>query len=219
MMRRDAGEVCKNGTVRRNHGGEKEAFSMNGNLAYKLEPKEEIVGGRVVMMAPATVNHGRVCGNIYGIFRNYLIGRRCEPFPDGVGLCLEEDAEEYQPDGMVVCDPEKVKARGVVGAPDLVVEVLSPSTAKNDRGHKMNAYEKHGVREYWIVSPDALTLEQYVLEDGRFVLRDVYHRYTAAELADMKEKERADVVMEFQCSLFADLTIRLEDVFGRVVVG
>ena len=192
---------------------------MNGNLAYKLEPHEEIINGKVVMMAPVRVNHGRVTRNISRIFDQYLAGRKCEYFPDSVGLFLEDDKEEYEPDGMVVCDPDKVKDKGIVGAPDLVIEVLSPSTAKNDRGHKKDIYERHGVREYWIVSPTDLTIEQYVLEDGKFVLWDVYHKYSASWLADMDEDERAAVVTEFKCSLFDDLVISLDEVFGRVVVG
>ena len=194
---------------------------IDGNLAYKLDCSsdlywEEVIDGKVVMMAPARVNHHRVSGNIYRIFSSFLKGRKCEPFQDGVGVILS-DTEQYIPDMMVVCDPDKVQDKGVVGAPDLVVEVLSPGTAKNDRGHKKDVYERYGVREYWIVNPADLTVEQYVLTDGKFVLREVYHKYTASWLADMKEEERAAVVTEFHCTLFDDLTIRLDDIFGRVV--
>ena len=192
--------------------------SINGNLAYEMEPEEEIIGGKVVMMAPATLNHNRIVRNISRIFDTYLQGRMCEYFTDGAGLYLEEDAEEYKPDGMIVCDPDKVGDDGVYGAPDLVLEVLSPGTARNDRGRKRDVYEKHGVREYWIVNPLDMSVEQYVLENGRFVLWDVYHKYTAAALDAMKEKDRAKVVTEFKCSLFPDLTIRLDDIFGRVVI-
>ena len=191
---------------------------MNGNLAYKLEPQEEIIGGKVVMMAPATINHTRITRNISRIFDSFLQNRPCEYFPDGAGLYLSEDEDEYQPDGMVVCDPDKVTDDGIFGAPDLVVEVLSPSTARYDRGHKMKVYEKYGVREYWIVNPLDLCVEQYVLQDGAFVLWDVYHKYAPSALERMKEKERAEVVTEFRCSLFDDLVIRLDDVFGRVIV-
>ena len=190
---------------------------MQSNLAYKLEPREEIIGGRVVMMATPTSNHNRVAGNIYRIFANYLEGKKCEPFPDREGLYLEEDKEEYQPDGMVVCDPEKVRPDGVHGAPDLVVEVLSPGTGRYDRGRKKIIYEKHGVREYWIVDPESQSVEQYVLENGEFVLRDVFQQYPDFMLKRMKEDERSAVVTEFRCSLFDDLTIRLEDIFYRVI--
>ena len=190
---------------------------MNGNLAYRLEQPEEVIGGKLVMMAAPSMNHYRVSGNIYHLFRNYLEGRPCEPFPDGAALYLEEDTEEYRPDGMVVCDPEKTGDDGVHGAPDLVVEVLSPSTARYDRGHKKDVYEKHGVREYWLVNPTDRSVEQYILENGHFVLRGMYYaHYPEYLLRRMGEAERAELATEFTCGLFPDLTIRLEDVFHRV---
>ena len=189
---------------------------MNTNLAYKEEPREEIIGGRIVMMATPTSNHNRIAGNVYTLFSNFLRGHSCEPFSDREGLYLEDDKEEYQPDMMVVCDPEKVSEKGVFGAPDLVVEVLSRSTAWYDRGHKKDIYEKHGVKEYWIIDPIRLSVEQYVLEGGRFILHGVYHKYLPEALADMSDKERLTVVDSFQCSLFDTLTVQLDDVFSRV---
>ena len=188
---------------------------MNGNLAYELEPEEEIIGGKVVMMASPSLKRIFISGNIYRIFASYLHGRQCIPIPDGAALFLDE-GEEYKPDMMVVCDPNKLQKKGVYGAPDLVVEVLSPGTARNDRGHKKNAYERCGVREYWIVNPADMSIEQYVLENDKFVLCDVYTHYLPADLEDMTDEEKAAVVTEFKCSLFSDLTIRLEDIFYRV---
>ena len=194
---------------------------METNLAYKLEEEREteIIGGKAVMMASPSLNHNRVAGNIHTIFDVYLDGRPCEPFQDGASLYLEDDAQEYKPDMMVVCDPEKSQLDGVYGAPDLVVEVLSPSTARNDKGRKKEMYEQHGVREYWIVSPAEQSVEQYVLENGKFVLRGVYSRYPAFMLKRMTDEEKAAVVTEFQCAIFGDLTVRLDAVFKRVVPG
>ena len=189
---------------------------MNGNLAYREEPRAEIIGGRIVMMASPVTNHILTAGNLYTIFSVYLRGKNCTPFPDGETLFLDK-GEEYKPDMMVVCDPDKIGRKGVYGAPDLVVEVLSPGTARYDRGHKKSMYEKHGIREYWIVNPADRSVEQYVLEDGSFVLHDVYTRYLPADLDDMTEEEKAAVVTEFKCTLFDDLTIRLEDIFYRVM--
>ena len=192
---------------------------MNGNLAYKLEPQEEIIGGKVVMMATPTSNHNRVTRNLSNIFGNFLKGHTCEYFSDREALFLEEDMEEYQPDGMVICDQSKVRDKGVFGAPDLVVEVLSPSTAGYDRRHKKEVYEKHGVREYWIVNPADRSVEQHILENGLFVLQGVYSLYPDFMLEDMRLEERAALVTEFRCSLFEDLSIRLVDVFDRVTPG
>lgn len=98
---------------------------MNGNLAYKGDWREELIGGKIVMMSPAATNHNRISGNIYGIFWSYLKGKKCVPFGDGEKVFLTE-TDHYVPDFMVVCDRDKIKPDGVHGAPDLVVEILSP---------------------------------------------------------------------------------------------
>ncbi len=187
-----------------------------GNLAFQEAWREERIGGKFVMLSAPSTSHNRVSGNIHSIFDRFLRGRKCEYFPDGEALYLEEGMEEYQPDGMVVCDPDKVKEDGIHGAPDLVVEVLSPSTGRYDRGHKMRVYEKHGVREYWIVSPVERSVEQYVLEEGRLVLRNAYFQYPDFLLKHMKEEEIAAIPTEFHCTLFDELSIPIEEIFYRV---
>ncbi len=114
---------------------------------------------------------------------------------------------------MVICDRSKIKPNGVHGAPDLVVEVLSPGTAKNDRTYKKEVYAQCGVREYWIVSIGDKSIEQYFPENGQFVLHEIYMLHPDWELASMSAEERAAVVTHFKCSLFDDLDISLEDVF------
>lgn len=189
---------------------------MNTNLAYQDYPAEELIGGKFVAMSPSpAINHNRVIGNIYRIFAHYLNGRRCEPFADGVDVYLTEE-DRFIPDMMVVCDPDKVKADGVYGAPDLVVEVLSPSTAKNDKWYKKNAYEASGVPEYWIVNPADCSIEVYRLQNGGYVLDNLYTYYRQAEWDDLTEEERARLVTEFKCHLYDDFTIRLEDIFGDI---
>ena len=189
---------------------------MNTNLAYQDDyGREELIGGEVVMMSPASTNHNRIAGDIFKIFSIYLEGRTCEPFSDGMDVYLTEE-DHFIPDMMVVCDPEKVQWNGVFGAPDLVVEVLSPSTGRTDRGRTMRVYGQCGVREYWIVSPNERSVEQYFLQDGQLVLNDIYTLLPDYMLESMKDEERAQVVTEFKCSLFDDLVISLEDVFARV---
>ncbi len=118
---------------------------------------------------------------------------------------------------MVVCDPDKVKYDGVHGAPDLVVEVLSPSTMKRDKTYKKDVYEKCGVREYWIVDPANRSVEQYILEEGRFVMRDLYVIYEDYVLDSMSEEKKASIVTEFKCSLSDEPVLKLEDIFARIV--
>ena len=190
---------------------------MNTNLAFQEEAWEELLDGRSVAMSPRpSPNHNRVAFNIARIFANYLDGRTCEALADGTDLYLDEE-NRFIPDMMVVCDPGQIGEDGVHGAPALVVEVLFSSTAKNDRGHKKDAYEKSGVREYWLVEPGSKTVEQYLLEGGKFVLQEVYAVYPEAMLAKMRPEERRAVKEAFQCSLYEDLNIRLEDVFRRVM--
>ena len=192
---------------------------MQTNLAYQSEEEswDELIGGKLVTLSPRPmVNHNFVAGNIYIIFANYLHGKNYTPFVCGTDLYLEE-GERYVPDCMVVCDRNKIRANGVHGAPDLVVEVLSPSTAARDKSHKKRVYERCGVREYWIVSPVERSVEQYVLEEGQFVLRDVYSIYPEAYLEKFTPEEQARIPREFRCSLFDDLVIRLEDVFYNLI--
>ena len=189
----------------------------DGNLAYQIEPETEIIGGKVVMMASPTTNHITIGFNLSRLFGNYLDDKPCRVYPDGTTLFLEDSREEYKPDMMIVCDPDKIRRNGIHGAPDLAVEILSPKTARHDRGRKMKAYERNGVREYWIVDPVNRSIEQYILEDGAFVLRDIYTQYTEETFGDLTDAEKAAVVTEFQCSLFDDLNIRLKDVFAHLI--
>ena len=140
-------------------------------------------------------------------------GKNCIPFSDGLLVHLTDD-NKFVPDMMVVCDRSKIKSDGVHGAPDLVVEVLSPSTAKDDRTRKKEVYEACGVPEYWLVSPTDKSIEVYLLESGKYILHDVYTVRPDWVLAQMTDEERSAVVTEFKCHLYDDLLIRLDDIFG-----
>ncbi len=189
---------------------------MNQNLAYQEECREELMDGMLVAMSPATTNHNRVSGMIYYIFQSYLKGKRCVPFPDGETVILSPK-DHFVPDVMVVCDRDKIKATGVYGAPDLVVEVLSPSTAKRDRGYKKNAYESAGVPEYWLVNPADRSVEVYRLAEGHYVLDNVYSIFPDWMLETMTEEEKAEIVTAFKCHLYDDLLISLEDIFSGLI--
>ena len=188
------------------------------NLAYNdVEAKrqtERIHG--VTMMAPSPdIAHIGIAGNIYAIFRNYLRNKRCRTFPDGTEVHLDEDTTLI-PDAMIVCNRDLIKRRGIFGAPDLVVEVLSRSTAKYDRGVKKDIYEKYGVREYWIVNPSAKSIEVYHLTNGSFVLDNVYTACSDAEWDDMTEEEREKVQLSLKVSLYDDFLIDVNEVFEDI---
>lgn len=191
---------------------------MDTNLAYQYEDyqRSELVGGKLVMMSPAATNHVLISNNISYLFTHYLKGKPCTPIADGVTVYLTEK-DHFVPDFMVVCDRDKLKGDGVHGAPDLVVEVLSPSTVKRDRTHKKDIYGRCGVREYWLVSPADKTIEVYRNTGTELVLHDAYSIYPDWMLPRLTESERAAVVTHFQCSLFDDLDISLDDIFSGLL--
>ncbi len=188
-------------------------MAINDNLAYQEEPLYEILDGKVLAMSPAAPRHNRIAGNIFLIFGNYLKKKKCVPFGDGTAVYLDEQ-NRFIPDFMVVCDRSKIQSKWVYGAPDLLVEILSPSTARNDRMRKKDVYAASGVPEYWIVSPEEQSIEVYLLRDGAYTLDNLYAYCSDEDQADMTEAEKAGLTAEFKCHLFDDLTIRLEDIFG-----
>lgn len=189
---------------------------MNDNLAYKDERREELIDGKIVMLASPSINHSQIAYNIARKFGDYLDGKPCRYFPDGVTVELSND-DHFVPDGMVVCDPSKIGRNVISGAPDLVIEILSPSTARRDRKYKLDVYEKAGVREYWIIDPDRLTLEQYIRQGQVFSRPDVFGLYPPQTLAEMLEEDRAAIEPSFPCGIFPELSIQLQEIFDRVL--
>ena len=161
-------------------------------------------------------NHVAIAGNIYRLLGNYLEGKKCTAIPDGFDLHLTKDNILF-PEVMAVCDRKKIRGNGVLGAPDLVVEVLSPSTANHDRGYKKEVYAKCGVREYWIVSPYEKSIEVYRNSGRECALHHVYSIYPDRMLEQMSDEERANVQTHFKCSLFDDLEISLDKIFNDLL--
>lgn len=138
----------------------------------------ELIDGVAYDMTPApTERHQRILMAIAARLHQALEGGPCRVYPAPFDVRLtgsDARADEaittvVQPDISVVCDPGKLDEAGCLGAPDLVVEVLSPSTAYKDQTEKLEAYERHGVREYWIVNPDRGSVLAYCLQkDGRY---------------------------------------------------
>jgi Uma2 family endonuclease len=182
------------------------------NLAFQEETWEELLDGKVVAMSPRpAVNHDVVSGNIYRFFGNFLKGKKCTAFGEVDVYLTEKD--RVIPDVMIVCNRDIVKTDGIHGTPDLIVEVLSPSTASKDRGYKRKLYEKCGVREYWIVSPEAMSIEVHLLQDGKLELDDTYSVCPDYLLKKMSEEEIAAIKREFTTSLYPDMTIVVGEVF------
>jgi len=145
-------------------------------LAWSEDLRYELIDGTAYVMAPApTLAHQDVVGEIYFQLRQALQGKSCRAFiaPVDVRLPKADEADDevdtvLQPDVLVVCDPSRLDRRGVRGAPDLVVEVLSSSTASHDHVRKRRVYERSGVREYWLVHPIDRMITVYRLRDGEY---------------------------------------------------
>ena len=131
----------------------------------------ELIDGEVFEMSSPTTAHQRILGRLHVELAIFLKGKPCEAFLSPYDVRLNADGADdtvVQPDVLVVCDSAKIDAKCCVGVPDLVIEILSPSTAGRDRLVKMQLYQRVGVREYWIVDPDAKTVQAFILEDGRY---------------------------------------------------
>ena len=151
-------------------------------LQWPDETRYELIDGEAFLMSPAPlVEHQEIAGEVFRQLANQLDGQPCRPYiaPVDVRLPRKFEADAaidtvVQPDVLVVCDPSKIDRRGVRGAPDWVLEVLLPSTAAHDQIAKRRAYERAGVREYWLVHPGDRTLTVYVLDNGQYGRPDIY---------------------------------------------
>lgn len=187
------------------------------NLAYVDPPMTERIEGKTYLMAPCPrPSHNVIAGNIFSIFHHYLKGKKCRAFGDNMDVHLDNE-NVYVPDVMIVCDRTKIHRDGLHGAPDLAVEVLSPSTAHRDRGPKMRHYAAAGTKEYWIVSPLGKSVEVYLGENGQFCLDYIYYaEYPEDELARMEDSERASLRHDIPVSLYDDFLVSVKEVFEDV---
>ena len=173
--------------------------------------KYELVDGTEFMMSPPKINHQRIGGNLLGIIGGYLHGKRHKVFYSA--SVIFDAKNHFIPDILVICDKNKIKPDAIYGAPDFVVEILSPSTKKRDLGVKKDTYEKYGVKEYWIINPQDRSITAYLLQDGKFVLDNVYFDLTEEDWNLLDDKEQAEQKLTLKISLYDDLEISVKDVF------
>jgi len=135
----------------------------------------ELIDGVAWNMSPAPARkHQGISGELFGLLRDYLKGKKCRLyaapfdvfFPEYPGQPIDEVSTVVQPDLSVICDPEKLIDKGCFGAPDLVVEILSPYTSRKDLNEKFRLYESRGVREYWVLYPDSRSVCVYRMTPG-----------------------------------------------------
>lgn len=131
-------------------------YTFEDYMSWDDNQRWEIIDGVPYAMAPPSTTHQRVVSRLHGQIYNFLRGKPCEAFvaPFGVRLNAEKNDTVVEPDIAVVCDKNKLDKNGCKGAPDLIIEILSPSTLRYDRIVKFNKYLAAGVREYWIIDPE-----------------------------------------------------------------
>ena len=147
-------------------------------LTWQFEEVVELIRGKIFKKAAAAPRrlHQKVSGELSYRLTGFLKGQKCQVYAAPFDVRFPKGSKEdhkihdvVQPDICVICNPEKLDDRGCLGAPDLIVEILSPGNSKTELKHKYSLYESHGVREYWIIHPENQNLLIYRLVDGRYI--------------------------------------------------
>lgn len=184
---------------------ENKTYTYGDYITWPEDKRIELIDGQAYMMAPPSRIHQKVLGGIFYQFFNYLQNKSCEVYTAPFGVRLPSSNEEndkdiktvVEPDIVVICDKSKLDDEGCKGAPDLIVEIVSPSTARKDKLEKFNLYEKFGVKEYWLVEPESKIVSVFTLQDNK--------RYGRPEIYTDEDK--------IKVSIFNDLIIDLKAVF------
>ncbi len=187
-----------------------EIYTYSDYASWPDEERWEIIEGVAYDMAPgAFEEHQRVSSDLHIEIGSYLKGKKCRIYAAPFDVILPEKGETadnatnvVQPDIFVVCDRKKITRKGCVGAPDLVIEILSKSTASKDTKKKRKLYERFGVKEYWIVDPLHEIIWIYRLEEG--------NKYGNSEVYIKEDK--------LKVGIFDDLVIDLNVIFKEEVL-
>ena len=174
-------------------------------MTWRFEQAVELIKGKIFILSPAPASrHQSILTGLAAEILPHFKMRPCKVFmaPFEVRLVKgrKEDKDIFtvvQPDICIICDENKIDERGCLGSPDMIIEILSPATAKKDYNEKFNLYQENGVREYWVVNPDANVIDSYILDDNGI--------YRQQELFT-----RNQIVSP---SIFPDLSIDLKWVF------
>ena len=178
-------------------------YTYDDYYDWLFTERVELIFGKVLPMAAPNRIHQTMARNLTGIFHPFFKGKSCEYYPAPfdvrlpVGIKKGKFTTVVQPDLSVFCDQEKLDQRGAKGAPDLVVEILSPGNSRRDMKDKFEVYELAGVREYWIFHPIDFFVLPYILnEEGKFVGLPAVHS--------------PDILYS---RIFPDLSFSLEEIF------
>jgi Uma2 family endonuclease len=173
-------------------------WSYADYLTWEDGQRWEIINGEAYAMTPGpSFRHQSIALRIGSRLERFFSGKGCTPFMAPFDVVFNE-TNVVQPDLFVVCDRNKITDANVTGAPDLIIEILSPTSLLRDRREKMALYERFGVREYLIIHPLDETVEQYLLIDGR---------YGAPKISGWMEP--------LTFGIFPELTLNLWDIFDK----
>ena len=167
-----------------------ERYTFADCLTWGEDERFEIINGDAFLMAPPSRVHQEVSTELVRQLANFLEGKRCKVYPAPFAVRLfEEDGDRpedvdtmVEPVITVVCDRNKLDDHGCKGAPDLVIEILSPSTRRHDRLVKLGLYQQAGVREYWIVDPKDQSVQVLLLRNGLLLPHEDYGRKDIAKV-------------------------------------
>jgi Uma2 family endonuclease len=181
-------------------------FTYADYKAWELAPGErfELIYGEAYAMAAPSLYHQSISGEVFRQISNYLYGKPCKAFPAPFDVRLfydvdddEDDDTVVQPDISVICGAAKRGPEGCRGAPDMVVEILSPSNTAIEMDRKFELYRVAGVREYWVIDPEHKTLHAYRFKEALILPRS----YASTDTAPV--------------DIFPGLEVALEPVFAE----
>ncbi len=177
-------------------------------VKWTFEEVVELIKGRIIPMSAPLSNHQQISSNLHAMFKNFLKKKACRVYHAPFDVRLpkpiskrktDKDIETVvQPDISVICDLSKIDRRGCIGAPDLIVEILSKSTAEKDVKDKFEVYEEAGVLEYWIASVEDCTVSVFRLDSN-----GIYR-------ADHRPYVKGDFI---KVGIFEDFSVDVEEVF------
>lgn len=154
-----------------------DAYTTDDIYALPEGQRAELIDGIIYDMAPPNRMHQELVSALHYAISDYIKKKNgdCKVYPAPFAVFLNADNKNYvEPDISVICDKDKLNEKGCVGAPDWIIEIVSPSTKRIDYGVKLFKYRTAGVREYWIVNPLNNTITVYDLEHEELELTDQY---------------------------------------------
>jgi len=161
-------------------------------LTWDDDTRWELIDGVPYMMSAPNRQHQGILGNLHGQFWSFLRGKPCKVYlaPFDVRLNANTlDNTVVQPDLVIICNHSVLDKAGCKGVPDMVVEVLSPSTSRYDRTLKFNTYLESGIREYWVLDPETKTLAVHLLKDNEYVT----HAYSDEDTVPVHVLDGCDI--------------------------